>query len=60
MLLNEFLKEHCRVEEQQRKLQIQENAAREQQARLARQEATISRQQQQIEALTTGLEKAYG
>src|SRR6478736_3036923 len=43
MLLNEFLKEHRRVEEQQ--------------GRLQKQEAAIARQQQQIEALTATLQK---
>jgi Chaperone of endosialidase len=43
MLLNEFLKEHRKVQEQDRKLE--------------RQEATIAKQQKQIEALTTGLQK---
>jgi len=43
MLLNEFLKEHRRVQEQDHKLQGQE--------------ATIAKQQKQIEALTAGLQK---
>jgi hypothetical protein len=43
MLLNEFLKEHRTVQE------LRSNAAK--------QEATIAKQQQQIEALTTGLQK---
>jgi trimeric autotransporter adhesin len=43
MLLNEFLKEHKTVQEQD--------------ARLTRQEMLIARQQKQIEALTAGLEK---
>lgn len=43
MLLNEFLKEHRKVEEQE--------------ASLSKQEATIARQQKQIEALTAGLQK---
>ena len=50
MLLNEFLKEHRKNEEQQATI-----------ARLkstdAKQEATIAKQQKQIEALTTGLQK---
>jgi Chaperone of endosialidase len=44
MLLNEFLKEHRKVAEQERKL--------------AKQEATIAKLQDQIEALATGLQKA--
>ena len=43
MLLNEFLKEHQRV--------------REQQGRLERQEALIARQQKQIEAVTAIVQK---
>ena len=43
MLLNEFLKEHRKVEEQDRQLQ--------------KQEVTIAKQQRQIEALTAGLQK---
>ena len=68
MLLNEFLKEHRKVEEQAR-------TAQQQEARLAKQEATnaelktlvaqqqndfkatIAQQQKQIEALTAGLGK---
>jgi len=43
MLLNEFLKEHRKVEEQDRKLQTQETA--------------IAQQQKQIEALTATVQK---
>jgi trimeric autotransporter adhesin len=43
MLLNEFLKAHRKVEEQDHKIQ--------------KQEATIAKQQKQIEALTAGLQK---
>jgi hypothetical protein len=43
MLLNEFLKEHKKVEQQDRKLE--------------QQEATIAKQQKQIEALAAGLQK---
>jgi Chaperone of endosialidase len=43
MLLNEFLKEHRKMQEQE--------------ARLTKQEAFIARQQQQIEVLTAGLQK---
>jgi predicted ribosome quality control (RQC) complex YloA/Tae2 family protein len=43
MLLNEFLKEHRKVEQQDRKLK--------------QQEATIAKQQKQIEALTVALQK---
>jgi hypothetical protein len=43
MLLNEFLKEHCKGEQQDRKIE--------------KLEATIAKQQKQIEALATGLQK---
>jgi Chaperone of endosialidase len=50
MLLNEFLKEHRKVEEHER-------LAKQQDARLGRQEATIAHQQKEIEALKAGLQK---
>jgi hypothetical protein len=50
MLLNEFLKEH-------RKVEAQEHKAQEQEARLTRQDAIIARQQKQIEALTATMQK---
>ena len=50
MLLNEFLKEH-------RKVQEQEAMINQLQAADTKQEATIAKQQKQIEALTTGLQK---
>jgi uncharacterized coiled-coil protein SlyX len=43
ILLNEFLKEHRKAQEQE--------------ARLTKQEETIAQQQRQIEALTAGLQK---
>jgi hypothetical protein len=43
VLLNEFLKQHRKLDQQDRKMQEQE--------------ATIAKQQKQIEALTTGLQK---
>jgi len=50
MLLNEFLKEHKTVQEQGAVIaQIKANAVK--------QEATIARQQEQIKALTAGLQK---
>jgi trimeric autotransporter adhesin len=55
MLLNEFLKEHQKVEDQQRRLQQQESNAQAQEARLTKQEAIIAQQQKQIEALMVGL-----
>ena len=50
MLLNEFLKEH-------RKVQEQEAAITQLKSSTAKQEATIAKQQRQIEALTAGLQK---
>jgi len=50
MLLNEFLKEHRKVEEQ-------EGTIVQLKSRVASQEANAARQQKQIEALTVGLQK---
>ena len=50
MLLNEFLKQHRRVEDQETTITQLKSTA-------AKQEATIAKQQKQIEALTTGLQK---
>jgi len=50
MLLNEFLKEHRKVQEQEAIIvQIRCNAAK--------QDAAIARQQKEIELLTAGLQK---
>ncbi len=50
MLLNEFLKENRKVEQQDATItQVKSTAAK--------QEATIAKQQKQVEALTTGLQK---
>jgi len=50
MLLNEFLKEHRKVEEQQRK-------AQEEEVSITQLKSTVAQQQKQIEALTTGLQR---
>ena len=50
MLLNEFLKEHRKNEEQQATIALLKSTD-------AKQEATIAKQQKQIEALTDGLQK---
>ena len=50
MLLNEFLKEHCKNEEQEATIAQLKSTD-------AKQGATIARQQKQIEALTAGLQK---
>ncbi len=68
MLLNEFLKEHRRIDEQARQVQEQKAAITELKSRAAKQEvaiaqqqksfeATIAQQQKEIEALTAGLKK---
>jgi len=54
MLLNEFLKEHRKVEQQDRKLKEQEVTISELKQDL---QATGARQQKQIEALSAGLQK---
>ncbi len=54
MLLNEFLKEHCKVQE------LEMNAEQQQkhfEAALAKQETTIEKQQKQIEALAATVQK---
>ena len=50
MLLNEFLKEHRRVQRQEATIALLESTD-------AKQEATIAKQQKQIEALTAGLQR---
>jgi hypothetical protein len=60
MLLNEFLKEHCKVEEQDAAIAKMKTALERQEARIARQndlETTIAREQKQIEALAAGLQR---
>jgi len=61
MLLNEFLKEHKKVQEQNSKIQQQEAAITELKSTVAQQQkdiqATAAHQQKQIEALTAGLQK---
>ncbi len=61
MLLNEFLKEHRRIEQQDHKMQQQEATIAQLKSVKAHQqkdfEATAARQQKQIEALTAGLQQ---
>ena len=57
MLLSEFLKEHCKNEEQQSKIEQQGVTIALLQSTDAKQEAIIAKQQKQIEALTAGLQK---
>ncbi len=54
MLLNEFLKEHRKVEEQQATITQLKSTVAQQQKDL---QATVSHQEKQIETLTTGLQK---
>ena len=54
MLLNEFLKEHRKVEEQQATITQLKSTVAQQQKDL---QATVSHQQKQIDALTAGLQK---
>ncbi len=58
MLLNEFLKEHRKVEQQEATIAELKKDLRTTTARQQKQfESKIARQQEQIEALTSGLEK---
>jgi uncharacterized coiled-coil protein SlyX len=64
MLLNEFLKQHRKVEEHHYKVEQHHRKAQEQDATVAqlestvaKQGATIAEQQKQIEVLTSGLQK---
>jgi hypothetical protein len=50
MLLNEFLKQHHQVQEQDRKLEAQDR-------KMQQQQAVIAKQQKQIDALKMGLQK---
>jgi Chaperone of endosialidase len=54
MLLNEFLKEHCRAEEQDRKIKEQEATIAQQRAHFER---TTAQQHKQIEALTASVKE---
>jgi hypothetical protein len=61
MLLNEFLKEHRKIEEQDRKLQQEEATITQLTTIVGQQQkdfqAVAARQQEQIQALTAGLQK---
>ena len=64
MLLNEFLKEHRKVDEQERNAQEQQSiitalkgAVAQQQKQIAAQQATAAQQQKQIEALAATVHK---
>jgi uncharacterized coiled-coil protein SlyX len=57
MLLNEFLKEHKKVEEQERKEQEQVATTTKLEATVAKQNDMIAKQQKQIETLTATVQK---
>jgi hypothetical protein len=61
MLLNEFLKEHRKVEQQGRTSEEPETTITQLKSTVAQQQkdfqATTAQQQKQIEALTTGVQK---
>jgi len=57
MLLNEFLKEHRKIEEQDQTIQKQEATIAQLKSAAAKQEAIAAQQQKQIEALTAGLQR---
>ena len=58
MLLNEFLKEHKKVEKQQTKISQQEEAIAELRSTVAEQQKRFAEEDAQIQALTSGLQKA--
>ncbi len=67
MLLNEFLKEHRKVEQQNQKLEDQDQRIQEQKTAIAQlksamqsQAATTAQQHEQIQALSVGLQKVSG
>jgi uncharacterized coiled-coil protein SlyX len=57
MLLNEFLKEHRKVEEQGHKVQDHEATVTKLNSIVAKQELLIAQQQKQIEVLTAAVQK---
>ena len=57
MLLNEFLKEHRNVAEQQSTIAELKTTVAQQQKQIAAQQATAAQQQKQIEALTATVRK---
>jgi uncharacterized coiled-coil protein SlyX len=57
MLLNEFLKEHKKVEEQQSRIEKQGAIIAELKSKVARQQKSFVAQDKKIEALASGLQK---
>jgi len=55
MLLNEFLKQHCKVEQLERKIQEQDCKVREQAATISAMQSTVTQQQKGMEVLTAQL-----
>jgi hypothetical protein len=55
MLLNEFIKEHRKVEEQERKMSAQSRKAQEQEATIAQLKSTVARQRKDFEATAAQL-----
>ena len=56
MLLNEFLKDHKKVETQQAQIEDLETIAARQEGIIVRQQEGLAKRQVQIDALTSGLE----
>jgi len=57
MLLNEFLKEHRKVEQQERELQEQETVISRLNSTVEKQEATAAQQEKEIQTLTASLKE---
>src|SRR4029079_5750228 len=57
MLLNEFLKEHKRVQEQQCTIEKQQSAVAQLKSTVAAQQESFAQQEAQIQALTSGLQR---
>jgi uncharacterized coiled-coil protein SlyX len=57
MLLNEFLKEHRKVQEQEHAIAVQDRKAQEQDATMAELKSAIAEQQVEIKALTASLKE---
>jgi uncharacterized coiled-coil protein SlyX len=57
MLLNEFLKEHRKVEEQEHKLAVQDSKSKEQNATIIELKSALAQQQQQIGLLTSQMQR---
>jgi len=58
MLLNEFLKEHGEVQEQERKLEEQEATVTQLKSRIAKHEASVGRRRKDFQTTATQQQKA--